>query len=96
MFITAMGSSLPHHFLRLLDGFELVLLLFEVPGRRVVHVLEEALDRRHTDTLRAAQVVLNVRFDFFLGRLVEFDTTQRLFTTPSRQETEDYITGRFG
>jgi phosphate transport system ATP-binding protein len=33
---------------------------------------------------------------FFLGRLVEFDTTQRLFTTPSRQETEDYITGRFG
>ena len=32
----------------------------------------------------------------FCEKLVEFDTTQRLFTTPRRQETEDYITGRFG
>ena len=30
------------------------------------------------------------------GRLVEFDLTDRLFTAPSKQETEDYITGRFG
>ncbi|MDD5543015.1 MAG: phosphate ABC transporter ATP-binding protein PstB [Acidobacteriia bacterium] len=34
---------------------------------------------------------------FFLnGRLVEFDQTRILFTTPARRETEDYITGRFG
>ncbi|MEX1309460.1 MAG: phosphate ABC transporter ATP-binding protein PstB [Candidatus Sulfomarinibacteraceae bacterium] len=30
------------------------------------------------------------------GRLVEVDETDRLFTSPSKQETEDYITGRFG
>lgn len=31
-----------------------------------------------------------------LGRLVEFDKTQKIFTTPSFKETEDYVTGRFG
>ena len=30
------------------------------------------------------------------GRLVEVDETDRLFTSPAEQETEDYITGRFG
>jgi phosphate transport system ATP-binding protein len=30
------------------------------------------------------------------GKLVEFNDTARLFTTPDRKETEDYITGRFG
>jgi phosphate transport system ATP-binding protein len=30
------------------------------------------------------------------GRLVEHDTTNKIFTTPSRPETEAYITGRFG
>jgi phosphate transport system ATP-binding protein len=30
------------------------------------------------------------------GQLVEFDTTGRIFTNPSKKETEDYITGRFG
>jgi phosphate transport system ATP-binding protein len=30
------------------------------------------------------------------GRLVEFDSTGRIFTKPSQRATEDYITGRFG
>ena len=30
------------------------------------------------------------------GRLVEFDHTTQIFTNPNEQETEDYITGRFG
>jgi phosphate transport system ATP-binding protein len=30
------------------------------------------------------------------GRLVEFDTTDKMFTSPGDHETEDYITGRFG
>ena len=34
--------------------------------------------------------------DVGAGSLVEVDETQRLFTTPSDQRTEDYITGRFG
>jgi len=32
----------------------------------------------------------------YLGRLVEFGPTDRIFTNPERKETEDYITGRFG
>ena len=33
---------------------------------------------------------------FYLGRLVEFGLTTEIFTNPKKQETEDYITGRFG
>ncbi|MDD5132780.1 MAG: phosphate ABC transporter ATP-binding protein PstB [bacterium] len=33
---------------------------------------------------------------FLLGELIEFDKTEKIFTNPSRKQTEDYITGRFG
>lgn len=33
---------------------------------------------------------------FYLGEMVEFDTTKKIFTNPSKQQTEDYVTGRFG
>ncbi|MFH2012025.1 MAG: phosphate ABC transporter ATP-binding protein PstB [Pseudomonadota bacterium] len=33
---------------------------------------------------------------FMMGKLIEFDTTQKIFTAPSNRMTEDYITGRFG
>jgi phosphate transport system ATP-binding protein len=33
---------------------------------------------------------------FYLGRLVEEGPTTQIFTNPRLQETEDYITGRFG
>lgn len=33
---------------------------------------------------------------FLLGELVEFDSTEKLFSTPQDKRTEDYITGRFG
>jgi len=33
---------------------------------------------------------------FLLGRLIEFDKTEKIFTKPSDKRTEDYITGRFG
>jgi phosphate transport system ATP-binding protein len=37
------------------------------------------------------------RTGFFLnGRLIEFDSTHKIFTNPSDKRTEDYITGRFG
>jgi phosphate transport system ATP-binding protein len=32
----------------------------------------------------------------YLGELIEYGPTQKLFTVPERKETEDYITGRFG
>ncbi len=33
---------------------------------------------------------------FFMGKLIEVDTTETIFTKPGKKETEDYITGRFG
>ncbi|MEK6769632.1 MAG: phosphate ABC transporter ATP-binding protein, partial [Gemmatimonadota bacterium] len=33
---------------------------------------------------------------FYLGRLVEFGPTERIFTSPADERTEAYITGRFG
>lgn len=33
---------------------------------------------------------------FMMGELIEFDTTEKIFTAPSKKMTEDYITGRFG
>jgi phosphate transport system ATP-binding protein len=33
---------------------------------------------------------------FYLGELVEYDTTAKIFTNPKERRTEDYVTGRFG
>jgi phosphate transport system ATP-binding protein len=33
---------------------------------------------------------------FYLGRLIEFDRTETIFSNPAQKETEDYISGRFG
>ena len=33
---------------------------------------------------------------FLLGDLIEYDTTEKIFSTPEDKRTEDYITGRFG
>jgi phosphate transport system ATP-binding protein len=33
---------------------------------------------------------------FYLGELIEMDKTKTIFTKPSKKQTEDYITGRFG
>jgi phosphate transport system ATP-binding protein len=44
---------------------------------------------------QAARVAEYTGF-FLLGRMVEFDKTEKIFTNPSDKRTEDYITGRFG
>jgi phosphate transport system ATP-binding protein len=33
---------------------------------------------------------------FYLGDLVEFGVTKKIFTSPAKKQTEDYVTGRFG
>ena len=33
---------------------------------------------------------------FYLGELVEYDDTQAIFGNPSKKQTEDYVSGRFG
>jgi phosphate transport system ATP-binding protein len=44
---------------------------------------------------QAARVSESTAF-FMLGRLVEYDRTDKVFTNPGQKMTEDYITGRFG
>ena len=44
---------------------------------------------------QAARVSDRTAF-FYLGELIEFDTTTKIFTNPTIKQTEDYITGRFG
>ncbi len=44
---------------------------------------------------QAARISDNTAF-LYLGKLIEYDDTDVIFTTPSRKETEDYITGRYG
>ena len=44
---------------------------------------------------QAARVSDNTAF-FYLGELIEYDKTSRIFTKPGKKQTEDYVTGRFG
>ena len=44
---------------------------------------------------QAARVSDQTAF-FYLGELIEFDRTTRIFTNPAKKQTEDYISGRFG
>jgi len=49
-----------------------------------------------THNMQQAARVSDFTAYFYLGKLIELAPTEQLFTNPSRQETEDYITGRFG
>ena len=44
---------------------------------------------------QAARVSDQTAF-FYLGELIEYDKTTRIFTAPSKKQTEDYVSGRFG
>jgi len=44
---------------------------------------------------QAARVSDQTAF-FYLGELIEYDKTSKIFTNPSKKQTEDYVTGRFG
>ena len=67
---------------------------------RVEDLIEE-LKARYTIVIvthnmqQAARISDHTAF-FYLGELIEFDATRRLFTSPSKKQTEDYVTGRFG
>ncbi len=49
-----------------------------------------------THNMQQAARVSDLTAFFYLGQLVEFDATGTIFTRPTKQQTEDYITGRFG
>jgi len=49
-----------------------------------------------THNMQQAARVSDTTGFFYLGKLIEFNPTEKLFTNPDVKQTEDYITGRFG
>jgi phosphate transport system ATP-binding protein len=49
-----------------------------------------------THNMQQAARVSDFTAFFYMGRLIEHDVTDTIFTRPSLRQTEDYITGRFG
>jgi phosphate transport system ATP-binding protein len=49
-----------------------------------------------THNMQQAARVSDITAFFYLGRLIEVDATDTLFTRPKLKQTSDYITGRFG
>ena len=66
-----------------------------------VEELMEELRRKYTVVIvthnmqQAARVSDYTAF-FLLGELIEYDTTDDIFSRPQQKKTEEYITGRFG
>ena len=63
-------------------------LLFQLKGQCTIVIV--------THNMQQAARAADYTGFFLLGNLIEFNTTKVMFQTPSRKETEDYITGRFG
>jgi phosphate transport system ATP-binding protein len=63
-------------------------LIFELKKRYTIVIV--------THNMQQAARVSDYTGFFLMGELIEYDITTKMFTTPSRKETEDYITGRFG
>ena len=49
-----------------------------------------------THNMQQAARVSDYTAFLYLGELIEFDVTKKIFTNPAKSQTEDYITGRFG
>jgi len=66
--------------------------------------IEELIDELKTDytiaivthNMQQAARCTNFAAFMYLGELIEFDTTEKLFTSPTQPKTQEYITGRFG
>lgn len=49
-----------------------------------------------THNMQQAARISDYTAFFYLGRLIEYNTTVKIFTNPNQKQTEDYVTGRFG
>jgi phosphate transport system ATP-binding protein len=63
-------------------------LIFQLKARYTIVIV--------THNMQQASRVAEFTGFFLLGKLIEFDKTEKIFTNPSDKRTEDYITGRFG
>ena len=49
-----------------------------------------------THNMQQAARISDYTAFFYIGELIEYDVTSKIFTNPSKKQTEDYVTGRFG
>jgi phosphate transport system ATP-binding protein len=49
-----------------------------------------------THNMQQASRISDYTAFFYMGELIEFDKTKKIFTNPEKKQTENYITGRFG
>jgi phosphate transport system ATP-binding protein len=63
-------------------------LLFELKKRYTIVIV--------THNMQQAARVSDYTAFFYMGELIEYDITKKIFTAPSIKQTEDYVTGRFG
>jgi phosphate transport system ATP-binding protein len=63
-------------------------LLFELKKRYTIIIV--------THNMQQAARVSDYTAFFYMGELIEYDITKKIFTMPSKKQTEDYVTGRFG
>jgi phosphate transport system ATP-binding protein len=49
-----------------------------------------------THNMQQAARISDTTAFFYMGEMVEFGATSKIFTSPSKKQTEDYVTGRFG
>ncbi len=63
-------------------------LIYELKDRFTIVIV--------THNMQQAARVSDFTAFMYMGELVEYDDTNKLFTNPSRKQTEDYITGRYG
>ncbi len=63
-------------------------LIFELKNKYTIIIV--------THNMQQAARVSDYTAFFYLGELIEYDSTKKLFTNPGKKQTENYITGRFG
>ena len=63
-------------------------LIFELKSRYTIVIV--------THNMQQAARVSDYTAFMYMGKMVEFDNTDKLFTNPGQKQTEDYITGRYG
>jgi phosphate transport system ATP-binding protein len=63
-------------------------LVFELKDRYTIVIV--------THNMQQAARVSDYTAFFYMGELVEYDKTRTIFTNPSKKQTEEYVTGRFG
>jgi len=63
-------------------------LIFELKEKYTIIIV--------THNMQQASRISDYTAFFYIGELIEFDKTKTIFTNPEKQQTENYITGRFG